>query len=39
MPNTLVVSPGVGGVVRARALAKGLGDKELAIIDKRRPGY
>lgn len=31
-----VVSPDVGGVVRARALAKLLGD-ELAIIDKRRP--
>ena len=33
----MVVSPDVGGVVRARALAKGLGDVELAIIDKRRP--
>ena len=33
----LVVSPDVGGVVRARALAKRLGDAELAIIDKRRP--
>jgi ribose-phosphate pyrophosphokinase len=31
-----VVSPDVGGVVRARALAKRLGDAELAIIDKRR---
>jgi len=31
------VSPDVGGVVRARALAKRLDDVELAIIDKRRP--
>jgi ribose-phosphate pyrophosphokinase len=36
-PNLLVVSPDVGGVVRARALAKRLGDADLAIIDKRRP--
>ncbi|BCX88789.1 ribose-phosphate pyrophosphokinase [Methylomarinovum tepidoasis] len=35
--NQIVVSPDVGGVVRARALAKRLGDAELAIIDKRRP--
>lgn len=34
--NLLVVSPDVGGVVRARALAKQLG-VDLAIIDKRRP--
>ena len=34
--NLLVVSPDVGGVVRARALAKRLGI-DLAIIDKRRP--
>ena len=34
-PNLVVVSPDVGGVVRARALAKQLGS-ELAIIDKRR---
>ncbi|MEZ5741202.1 MAG: ribose-phosphate pyrophosphokinase [Burkholderiaceae bacterium] len=34
--NVLVVSPDVGGVVRARALAKQL-DCDLAIIDKRRP--
>ena len=34
--NLLVVSPDVGGVVRARAMAKQLG-AELAIIDKRRP--
>src|SRR6266851_3617764 len=33
----IVVSPDVGGVVRARALAKRLDDAELAIIDKRRP--
>ena len=36
-PNKVVVSPDVGGVVRARALAKRLGDADLAIIDKRRP--
>jgi len=35
--HLLVVSPDVGGVVRARALAKRLGDADLAIIDKRRP--
>ncbi len=35
-PNLLVVSPDVGGVVRARALAKHL-EADLAIIDKRRP--
>ena len=35
--SLLVVSPDVGGVVRARALAKRLGDADLAIIDKRRP--
>ena len=34
--NLIVVSPDVGGVVRARALAKRL-DVDLAIIDKRRP--
>jgi len=34
--NLVVVSPDVGGVVRARALAKRLDDTELAIIDKRR---
>ena len=33
-----VVSPDVGGVVRARAMAKRLNDADLAIIDKRRPG-
>ena len=36
-PNLMVVSPDVGGVVRARALAKRLDDADLAIIDKRRP--
>ncbi|MBP6902283.1 MAG: ribose-phosphate pyrophosphokinase [Burkholderiaceae bacterium] len=35
-PDLVVVSPDVGGVVRARALAKQLGT-DLAIIDKRRP--
>ncbi len=35
--DVMVVSPDVGGVVRARALAKRLNDAELAIIDKRRP--
>ena len=35
-PNLMVVSPDVGGVVRARAMAKAL-DVDLAIIDKRRP--
>ena len=34
--NLIVVSPDVGGVVRARAIAKRL-DSDLAIIDKRRP--
>jgi len=36
-PDPMVVSPDVGGVVRARALAKRLDDADLAIIDKRRP--
>ncbi len=36
-PNLMVVSPDIGGVARARALAKRLDDRELAIIDKRRP--
>ncbi len=35
-PDVVVVSPDVGGVVRARALAKQL-SSDLAIIDKRRP--
>jgi ribose-phosphate pyrophosphokinase len=33
----MVVSPDVGGVVRARAMARRLDDADLAIIDKRRP--
>lgn len=36
-PNQMVVSPDVGGVVRARAIAKRMEDADLAIIDKRRP--
>jgi ribose-phosphate pyrophosphokinase len=36
-PDLTVVSPDVGGVVRARAIAKRLHDTDLAIIDKRRP--
>ncbi len=36
LPNPIIVSPDVGGVVRARAMAKQLGTG-LAIIDKRRP--
>lgn len=36
--NLIVVSPDVGGVVRARAIAKILNDSELAIFDKRRLG-
>ena len=35
--NLIVVSPDIGGVVRARAIAKQMGDVDLAIIDKRRP--
>jgi len=35
--NMVVVSPDVGGVARARAMAKRLDDADLAIIDKRRP--
>jgi ribose-phosphate pyrophosphokinase len=35
--DPIVVSPDVGGVARARALAKRLDDADLAIIDKRRP--
>jgi ribose-phosphate pyrophosphokinase len=34
--DMVVVSPDVGGVIRARALAKRLGDADLVIIDKRR---
>jgi ribose-phosphate pyrophosphokinase len=35
--NPIIVSPDVGGVVRARAIAKQADDLDLAIIDKRRP--
>ncbi|MCT8658436.1 ribose-phosphate pyrophosphokinase [Glaesserella parasuis] len=35
--NPIVVSPDIGGVVRARAIAKLLNDADMAIIDKRRP--
>ena len=35
-PNPMVISPDVGGVVRARAIAKLINDTDLAIIDKRR---
>lgn len=38
LDNLMVVSPDVGGVVRARAMAKLLNDAELSIIDKRRTG-
>jgi ribose-phosphate pyrophosphokinase len=38
LQNIMVVSPDVGGVVRARAVAKRIEDAELAIIDKRRSG-
>ena len=37
MDDLVVVSPDVGGVARARAIAKRLDDADLAIIDKRRP--
>lgn len=37
MKDPVVISPDVGGVVRARAIAKQLNDADLAIIDKRRP--
>ena len=35
--NPIIVSPDVGGVARARHMAKYLNDIELAIVDKRRP--
>lgn len=38
LDNIMVVSPDVGGVVRARAIAKKLNDADLCIIDKRRSG-
>ena len=37
LKNPIVVSPDIGGVVRARAVAKLLNDTDMAIIDKRRP--
>ncbi|MFB6421963.1 MAG: ribose-phosphate pyrophosphokinase [Candidatus Malihini olakiniferum] len=37
LENPIVVSPDIGGVVRARAIAKLLNDTDIAIIDKRRP--
>lgn len=37
LDNLVIVSPDVGGVLRARSLAKQVGDAELVIIDKRRP--
>ncbi|WP_423185680.1 ribose-phosphate pyrophosphokinase [Alishewanella sp. d11] len=37
LESPVVVSPDIGGVVRARAVAKLLNDADLAIIDKRRP--
>src|SRR5574344_1806791 len=37
MKNPCVVSPDMGGVVRARAIAKLLNNADIAIIDKRRP--
>lgn len=38
LEHLMVISPDVGGVVRARAMAKRLNDAELSIIDKRRSG-
>lgn len=38
LSKVMIVSPDVGGVVRARAMAKRLNDTELTIIDKRRTG-
>lgn len=37
LPDLVIVSPDVGGVLRARSLAKQVGDVDLVIIDKRRP--
>lgn len=37
--DIMVVSPDVGGVIRARAIAKRIGGADLAIIDKRRPRH
>ncbi len=38
LKDIMIISPDVGGVVRARAMAKRLNDAELSIIDKRRSG-
>lgn len=37
LQNPIIVSPDIGGVVRARAMARLYNDSEIAIIDKRRP--
>ncbi|MBW7569416.1 MAG: ribose-phosphate pyrophosphokinase [Succinivibrio sp.] len=37
LKNPCIVSPDMGGVVRARAISKLLNDADIAIIDKRRP--
>lgn len=37
LTNPIIVSPDIGGVVRARAMARIYNDSEIAIIDKRRP--
>ncbi|CAL4042384.1 Ribose-phosphate pyrophosphokinase [Buchnera aphidicola (Tetraneura ulmi)] len=37
LKKPIIVSPDIGGVVRARAIAKLLDDTDMAIIDKRRP--
>ncbi|CAL4319666.1 ribose-phosphate pyrophosphokinase [Buchnera aphidicola] len=37
LKNPVIVSPDIGGVIRARAIAKLLYDTDMAIIDKRRP--
>ncbi len=37
LKNPIVVSPDIGGIVRARAIAKLINDTDMAIIDKRRP--
>lgn len=38
LKDMMIISPDVGGVVRARAMAKRLNDADMAIIDKRRSG-
>lgn len=39
LSDLVIVSPDVGGVLRARSLAKQVGDADLVIIDKRRPEH